>query len=131
MFYPKLNRKVLRILLIFDLGSSGCLMFEFKCGDGKCVPYIYQCDGDIDCANGDDERNCEDHNLIGNGTFQHDGGTPSQNEANAGWFFFNKQFMHGCVFWHFFGCHVSRRKVVGTVFIYNFKYLQMLYLLTI
>ncbi|KAF1766393.1 hypothetical protein GCK72_006350 [Caenorhabditis remanei] len=30
----------------------------FKCQDGRCIPMSWRCDGDIDCQNEEDEKNC-------------------------------------------------------------------------
>ena len=39
----------------------------FKCNDKKCIPSKWVCDGDQDCAKGEDEQNCTSCN--GNGFF--------------------------------------------------------------
>ncbi|GMS95511.1 hypothetical protein PENTCL1PPCAC_17686, partial [Pristionchus entomophagus] len=42
--------------------ASSCPSAHFQCGDGsgECVPNDFVCDYEKDCANGEDERNCED-----------------------------------------------------------------------
>ena len=34
--------------------------FECASGGNECVPNIWKCDGDKDCSNGADEKNCPD-----------------------------------------------------------------------
>lgn len=39
--------------------SSACNQDEFKCTEnGKCIPKIFHCDGEIDCLYKSDELNC-------------------------------------------------------------------------
>ncbi|XP_016302843.1 very low-density lipoprotein receptor-like [Sinocyclocheilus anshuiensis] len=35
-----------------------CRPNQFSCGDTKCVPMAWKCDGDSDCLNGADEEGC-------------------------------------------------------------------------
>ncbi|RCN35045.1 Low-density lipoprotein receptor domain class A [Ancylostoma caninum] len=39
--------------------SLACVGNEtFACNDGRCIPRSWRCDGDIDCKNEEDEKNC-------------------------------------------------------------------------
>ncbi|CAI5440948.1 unnamed protein product [Caenorhabditis angaria] len=39
--------------------KTSCASNEtFQCDDGRCIPLAWRCDGDIDCRNEEDERNC-------------------------------------------------------------------------
>ncbi|XP_029163122.1 LOW QUALITY PROTEIN: vitellogenin receptor [Nylanderia fulva] len=35
----------------------------FRCDDGECVPFSFECDGSRDCNDGSDENNCQDFTL--------------------------------------------------------------------
>lgn len=35
-----------------------CSSDQFDCGDQRCIPNIWKCDGEVDCANHSDERGC-------------------------------------------------------------------------
>ena len=35
-----------------------CPMGNWKCANGICVPSLYVCDGEDNCGDGSDERNC-------------------------------------------------------------------------
>ena len=35
-----------------------CLPSQFQCNTTKCIPYLWQCDGDNDCGDWSDENNC-------------------------------------------------------------------------
>ena len=37
-----------------------CKNYEWQCEDGSCIELTGQCNGVIDCANGEDERFCDD-----------------------------------------------------------------------
>ncbi|XP_063443845.1 low-density lipoprotein receptor-like isoform X2 [Mytilus trossulus] len=63
---------VISIVIAFTVtchGSAECDEDEFKCRRGECIPDVWKCDGEPDCRNGKDEKNCptercdEDHHL--------------------------------------------------------------------
>lgn len=35
-----------------------CDSDQFRCNDDRCVPKLWQCDGDVDCDDHSDESNC-------------------------------------------------------------------------
>ena len=35
-----------------------CNLDEFECDNRMCIPASYKCDGDNDCGDGSDERDC-------------------------------------------------------------------------
>lgn len=35
-----------------------CEESQFACGNGRCIPQIWKCDGDEDCLDGSDESAC-------------------------------------------------------------------------
>ncbi|CAH1238844.1 OTOGL [Branchiostoma lanceolatum] len=35
-----------------------CKIGEFTCENGRCLPYGWMCDGQVDCENGEDEKDC-------------------------------------------------------------------------
>ena len=38
--------------------SKACESSQFSCGDGICIDKKWRCDGNKDCANWNDEKNC-------------------------------------------------------------------------
>ncbi|GMT23976.1 hypothetical protein PFISCL1PPCAC_15273, partial [Pristionchus fissidentatus] len=54
---PSLTRKLDSVP-----STSSCPSGHFQCGgNSECVPQEFVCDYERDCANGEDERNCEDY----------------------------------------------------------------------
>ena len=43
-------------------GDVSCSSLEFACSD-KCIPSTWQCDGDLDCQDGEDEEDCCEYNI--------------------------------------------------------------------
>lgn len=38
---------------------SDCDEDEMNCGNGDCIKLVWKCDGEEDCSNGEDERECD------------------------------------------------------------------------
>ena len=42
--------------------EGGCPESFFKCNDGKCISSSWKCDGEKDCSDGEDEKECTECN---------------------------------------------------------------------
>lgn len=38
--------------------KAECVANQFQCGNGRCIPSVWQCDSDKDCTDGSDENSC-------------------------------------------------------------------------
>lgn len=55
----RVRRLLLLILFLIPFGSPACRVYEFSCATaGQCVPQAWRCDGETDCRDGSDERQC-------------------------------------------------------------------------
>lgn len=45
-------------------------LVSYRCGDGLCIYKTWQCDGDKDCTDGSDEKNCSDRECNKKTMFQ-------------------------------------------------------------
>ena len=44
------------LLLLLGTTHQPCNGSQFQCHDGQCIPSGWECDGEQDCANGEDEN---------------------------------------------------------------------------
>ena len=46
------------MVFVIYKGTSKCKAGEFRCGIGNCISNNSRCDGEDDCEDGKDERDC-------------------------------------------------------------------------
>ncbi|GBM44382.1 Low-density lipoprotein receptor-related protein 4, partial [Araneus ventricosus] len=44
---------------VFSAGEAACRDREFRCDDGLCINVDWKCDGENDCDDMSDERECQ------------------------------------------------------------------------
>lgn len=49
---------VIFLLITYFLATGACLLDQFACADGSCIPLIDKCDGIADCTDMSDEVHC-------------------------------------------------------------------------
>lgn len=61
MSSPRMARIALIRFLVFSTGTE-CQEGEFRCEkDGTCINLDWRCDGDTDCSDDSDERQCGEY----------------------------------------------------------------------
>lgn len=63
LLIPQRDLERLSSYMTLDLCETGCLPGMFSCNNFRCIQGWLVCDGDDDCGNGSDERNCSKGSL--------------------------------------------------------------------
>lgn len=59
MSFPNLTRvTMIYVLVLNDLEPVVCTATQWQCQNMHCISDVWHCDGDMDCQDGSDERNC-------------------------------------------------------------------------
>ncbi|RWS07607.1 low-density lipoprotein receptor-related protein 4-like protein [Dinothrombium tinctorium] len=71
---PKANISFL-YFLPSKAASKTCAPDEFRCSSGRCIRSTWRCDGDIDCSDNSDEKDCGQRSQCATGHFRCGDGT--------------------------------------------------------
>ncbi|XP_065832089.1 low-density lipoprotein receptor-related protein 4-like [Oscarella lobularis] len=52
------NLSIVFLIVVFVRFAHACPSIDFECDNGLCIPKEWQCDGDWDCRDGEDEFGC-------------------------------------------------------------------------
>ncbi|XP_058889689.1 low-density lipoprotein receptor-related protein 2-like isoform X2 [Acipenser ruthenus] len=58
MYKGIISKLLLLTLFALHCHSQGCRTGEFRCGNGRCIPADWRCDGTADCSDNSDESGC-------------------------------------------------------------------------